>query len=120
VGGIDEEDVPVPCLSGVEGRPELVVEELALDRDVLGPGLLGGTGMARDRCQWKPRSARKVRVWVKPRRMPVSSWRRSMASAVVRTGCSFSDRLMASAWAASSLVGRCRSHRLSGPFAKYV
>ena len=72
VGGVDEEDVSPSPLGGVEDRLEFGFQERPLLGGMLGQRLFGGTGMARVRCQVKPRPARKVRVWVRPRRRPVS------------------------------------------------
>jgi len=86
VSRIDKEDVTIPRDGFIEDRLELMIQENLLNLDVLAQRLLGGTGTARVRCQVKPRPARNFRVWVSPRRIPVSSKMRSTASAVVRTG----------------------------------
>ena len=62
VRGIDEEHVSDSRVGVVESRLELSIPEVALGGDVFGQRLFGGRGTARDRCQVKPREARKVRV----------------------------------------------------------
>src|SRR4029077_5449114 len=105
VSGIDEEDVSGSRDRGVEGGLKFGLEKLPLGGDVLGQRLFGGTGTARVRCHWKPRSFRNTRVCVRPRLSPVSCPMRSAASATVRTGVSLSEALISSAWLASSLTG---------------
>ena len=72
MGRIDEEHMALPRSGGVQGGLQLGVEEIGLDGDVLGQVFLGGTGMARARCHFRPRSLRNFRTCVGPRRSPVS------------------------------------------------
>ena len=72
MGRIDEEHMALPRSGGVQGGLQLGVEEIGLDGDVLGQVFLGGTGMGRAHCHFRPRSLRNFRTCVGPRRSPVS------------------------------------------------
>jgi hypothetical protein len=73
VSRIDKEDVSVPRDGLIESGLKLIFQEFLLNRDVFDQRLFGGTGTAWVRCQVKPKSAKNFRVWVSPRRIPVSS-----------------------------------------------
>ena len=72
MGRVDEEHVTLSRLGGVQARLQLGLEKLGLGLDVLGQVFLGGTGIARTRWNFRPRSLRNLRTWLGPRRNPVS------------------------------------------------
>src|SRR5271169_1860174 len=122
MGRVHEQHVAVSGDRRIEPRLQFGVQELPLFANMLGQVFLGGTGIARTRCQRNPRPARNRRTWVGPRRRPVNVAIRSQASATVRTGASVSDVVIAAVWAAKSLTGPVTSHRRrpSNPPARYA
>ena len=72
MGGVDKEHMTTPHLGSVQLWLQFFVEKLGLSCDVFGQVFLGGTGIARTRCHFMPKSLRNLRTWLGPRRRPVS------------------------------------------------
>ena len=72
MGRVDEEHVTFASLGGGQDRLQFGLEKSGLVCNVLGQVFFGGTGIARTRLNFRPRSLRNLRTWLGPRRNPVS------------------------------------------------